>query len=635
MIRAASTTYVFRLYVSGAAPSSVAAIRNLRALCADLLPEQCEIEVVDIVQRPDRLAADNIVATPTLVRASPPPLRHVVGDLSDRAQALAGLDIGLAEVPGPAPRPAERGPPPDHPYRALVETLRQGVLLLDRGGRVLYCNPWCAARLGLTAESLLGVQIQEYVDPADHATFGALLEAGVHAAVDAEVRMRGAGRLPVPVRLAMTPYPEADTVRVCLLISDLTEERRVQAARRLLQEVAMDLSRAENVTVGLRHLLCRVCRFGGWIAGEAWLRDGARMRRRSVWAGSPSGEALVLADAGGEVRRGEGLAGEAWARGAEVWTDDVLRSPRLRRGRDARRAGVGAVLAVPVAARDEIVATMLFFLTERRDDDDALLPTVLAAVSQTGPLLQRRVAEEGLAASLREKDLLLRDLDDISHALAHDLRTPIRTITSFSQLVLEQCDANLGGSARGQLEAVVAAAKRMSRLINDAARLIEVPRALPARRKIDVRKIAQEVVWRLKARDPERDVVVKVDRSLRAHSDPNLARLVLEELLANAWSFTAGRSPATIRVGVMDAGGEHVFFVRDNGVGFDMSAAGKLFDPFTRLSSATHGTGMGLAVVRRAIARLGGRVWYESAPDAGTTFYFTLGPPEAPLAARE
>ncbi|MDP1788831.1 MAG: ATP-binding protein, partial [Rhodoglobus sp.] len=188
------------------------------------------------------------------------------------------------------------------------------------------------------------------------------------------------------------------------------------------------------------------------------------------------------------------------------------------------------------------------------------------------------------------------------------------------------------GSARGQLEAVVAAAKRMSRLINDAARLIEVPRTLPARRRVDVGKVAREVVSRLKAREPARDVVVEVDRSLHAYSDPNLARLVLEELLANAWSFSAGRSPATVRVGVMDEGGERVFFVRDNGVGFDMSAAGKLFDPFARLSSATPGTGMGLALVRRAITRLGGRVWYESAPDAGATFYFTLGPSEAPPA---
>lgn len=617
--------YAFRLYVAGTAPSSVEAIRNVRHLCAVELAGRWELEVIDVFQRPDRLGADGIVATPTLVRAAPLPIRHVVGGLSDRARLLAALEIGPMEAPG-APAGVATGAAPSEPHwRVLVETLRQGAVLLDVEGRVVYSNPWCAERLAVPAEALVGERLRERIAPEDRAAFDALLEAGVDATVDAELQVQGAVGPPIPMRVTICPFPQTGAARVVLLLSDLTEERRATAARQLLSETAMDISRAEVFDDALQLLLRRICEFAAWTVGEAWILDDGRMVRRSVWTKDPAAEALVRAGSGWALP-GEGLAGEAWARVAPVWIDDVGQSPGFLRRREAAEAGLGAALAIPVAARDRVVGVLLFFTAARRAEDEGLVPTVVVAVSQVGAIVQRRLAEEAVARTLVEKSLLAEELEDISRALAHDLRRPLRTIASFSQLVMDESGAELQPAARSRLEKVVTAAHHMGRVISDTERLLQVPRAVPAPGPVDLGGMARETLARLRAREPQRVVEVEIDDALRVVTDPALARVVVDELLENAWRFTAGRSPAHIRVGVQRGDEERTFFVRDDGVGIDPSLCGQAFDPFVQLSSRTPGTGIGLALVRRAVTRLGGRTWCDCEQDRGVTFYFTLGP---------
>lgn len=621
---APAARHAFRLYVAGTAPSSVEAIRNVRELCARELAGRWELEVIDVFQRPDRLAADGIVATPTLVRASPLPIRHVVGDLSDRARLLAALEIGAAPAAAEPPAADAGGPPAEPHWRVLVEALRQGAVLLDAAGRVVYTNPWCAERLAVSAEALLGTPLRARVAPTDRAAFDALLGAGTEATVDAEIQVQGADGPPIPMRVTICPFPETVPPRVVLLLSDLTEERRAAAARRLLWETATEIGRAEDFDEALRDLVRRICAFAGWPAGEAWIREDGRMRRRAVWTADPAAAPLV-ADEAPTVVEGKGLAGEAWARGAPTWTEE-LGTPTAR-AREVGRNGAGAALAVPVAAHDRVVGVLVFFTAARRAEDEGLVPTVVVAVSQVGPTLQRRLAEEAVARALREQRHLVEELEDISRALAHDLRRPLRTIVSFSQLLLDESGPELAPAARGRLEHVVSAALHMGRVIEDAERLLEVPRAVPAPRPFDLGRAARETLARLRARDPSREVVADVARPLRAVTDPALARLVLEELLENAWRFTATRSPAKLRVGVVRRDDERVYFVRDNGVGLEPAQCAKVFEPFVQLGGGTPGTGIGLALVRRAVTRLGGRAWCEGEPDRGATFYFTLGPP--------
>jgi len=219
-----------------------------------------------------------------------------------------------------------------------------------------------------------------------------------------------------------------------------------------------------------------------------------------------------------------------------------------------------------------------------------------------------------------------KELEAFSYSVSHDLRAPLRSIDGFSQALQEDYTARLDEEGRSHLRRVRAATQRMAHLIDDLLHLARVSRAELRSAPVDLSAVAQGVVAELRQREPRRAVeFVCVDQA-RVRGDPALLRVLLENLLGNAWKFTAQRRPARIEFGVSQQDGATAYFVRDNGAGFDMSYADKLFGAFQRLHSAKEfeGTGIGLATVQRIIHRHGGRVWAESAVDQGATFYFTV-----------
>ena len=230
-----------------------------------------------------------------------------------------------------------------------------------------------------------------------------------------------------------------------------------------------------------------------------------------------------------------------------------------------------------------------------------------------------------LAQQAVEMAALNRELATFAYSVSHDLRQPLRALDGFSRVLLERHAAALDDVGRGYLERLQAAARRMGALIDGLLRLSRVTRAEIARGPVALDLLARDVVAQLRAGAPERAVEVAIAPGLTAHADRPLAASLLENLLGNAWKFTAGRQPAQIAVGAAPDG---AWFVRDNGVGFDMAYADKLFGPFQRLHSPREfeGTGIGLATAQRIVHRHGGRIWAESAVGAGATFYFTLGP---------
>jgi light-regulated signal transduction histidine kinase (bacteriophytochrome) len=192
---------------------------------------------------------------------------------------------------------------------------------------------------------------------------------------------------------------------------------------------------------------------------------------------------------------------------------------------------------------------------------------------------------------------------------------------------LEDCADRLDEAGRGYLARIQAATRRMGQLIDDLLRLSRVARSEMQREAVDLSAIVTDVTAELRGRDPERQVEVVVAPGLTARGDQPLLQLVMENLLGNAWKFTARQEHARIEVGSATADGHTAFFVKDDGAGFDSAYADKLFTPFQRLHSAAEfeGTGIGLALVRRVVLRHGGRVWAEGAVGRGATFSFTLG----------
>jgi light-regulated signal transduction histidine kinase (bacteriophytochrome) len=219
-----------------------------------------------------------------------------------------------------------------------------------------------------------------------------------------------------------------------------------------------------------------------------------------------------------------------------------------------------------------------------------------------------------------------RELEAFSYSVSHDLRSPLRAIDGFSQALLEDCAPQLDATGRAHLLRVREATQRMGHLIDGLLSLSRLTRSELHVVPLDLSSLARDLVVALQRSDPERRVEIVIAPRLTAHGDAGLLRVVLDNLLNNAWKYTSHREQARIEVGREMIDGGPAFFVRDDGAGFDMAYAGKLFGAFQRLHTSDEfpGSGIGLATVQRIVHRHGGRVWAQSAVDQGATFYFTL-----------
>jgi signal transduction histidine kinase len=295
------------------------------------------------------------------------------------------------------------------------------------------------------------------------------------------------------------------------------------------------------------------------------------------------------------------------------------------------RINVHSYVVVPIRARQTIIGTLSLFRSgpDRGYTADDL--TMLQDVADRAGLaienarlyaeLERRVQQR-----TTELEAANRELEAFSYSVAHDLSAPVRTMGGFADALLEEQGARLDEQGRSYLDRIRNGSRRMAALIDDLLQLAQIARSPLHRQPVDLTAIGEAVIEELRQRHPDRSVTVEVTPGLRASADPTLVTVVLENLLANAWKFTGKRPRATIQLGRTEAG---VFFVRDDGVGFDLASAADLFQPFQRLHSRAEfeGSGVGLATVHRIVTRHEGRLWVESAPGAGATFYFTLGEP--------
>ena len=219
-----------------------------------------------------------------------------------------------------------------------------------------------------------------------------------------------------------------------------------------------------------------------------------------------------------------------------------------------------------------------------------------------------------------------RELEAFSYSVAHDLRSPLRSIDGFSQALLEDYASRLDEAGRQYLERIRASAQLMAQLIDDILMLARITRTELRPEEVDLSGLGRRTRARLEQSEPDRRVDFTIDEGLLARGDSRLLGVVVDNLLGNAWKFSAKKDEARIHFGVTEEAGERRFFVRDNGAGFDLAHASKLFGLFQRLHTRREfeGTGVGLATVHRIIQRHGGRVWADAKPGEGAVFYFTL-----------
>ncbi len=250
-------------------------------------------------------------------------------------------------------------------------------------------------------------------------------------------------------------------------------------------------------------------------------------------------------------------------------------------------------------------------------------------------LVERRTAqlkhatvqlEERVEERTAELQQALKELDSFSYSVSHDLRAPLRHLNSYANILLEDCMAECSGQAKEYLQRLVSVTAKMDSLIEGLLNLSRMSRAPLKLKKLNLSDMAAEMLNDLLEQHPKRTLTVTIKPGMVAKADPVLIRAVLDNLLSNAWKYTAKAAAAIIEVGSSSREGEVQFFVRDNGAGFDMTHTDKLFGAFQRLHSDGDypGIGIGLATAQRIIHRHGGKIWAKAEPGKGATFYFTL-----------
>jgi len=329
-----------------------------------------------------------------------------------------------------------------------------------------------------------------------------------------------------------------------------------------------------------------------------------------------------------------GLSGQETCRrikGSASWRDIPLIMHTALEEQDAMIEGINAGADDYIAKSSDLEVLRARVRAQLRrkqfeDENRNIREQLLQKELEVTVANSARELAETRAAFVEELERKNSELEAFSYSVSHDLRAPLRSIDGFSQLLLQDVAGKLDGKGEDYLRRVCESAQRMGEIIDDLLSLSRVGLAELRRDRIDLSGIAHDVFEELGKQHPNRKVELRIAERLPAEADSRLMRVAFDNLLGNAWKFTAKVPAGQIEIGAEQKQGGTVFFVRDNGAGFDMSYAENLFRPFQRLHSESEfpGTGIGLATVHRIIERHGGRIWAEGAVDHGATFYFTI-----------
>lgn len=496
------------------------------------------------------------------------------------------------------------------------------IVRTDGEGRIRWCNAGFDALIGKPHVEILGARLidllplespDQLVQPSLSGRYE-LKKADQHVVLEISSR-----------RGEITP--EGSTA--VFVIRDVTEKVRAEAAekdqaRQLRTLVHAGL--ALTSTLDIEQILPEVVKAAtrvvdGRSAVLRLLSDEGRLEIRAAHGMSLE----YMAKAAIDVAKSP-VAGRALVSGGPIAVEDLALRPDIPLQKPLLEEGIRAMLTVPIATHGRAlgVFTVHKAMPYRFTDDEISAVTLLAEQTATALELARLLHESEAREALLARQA--SELEAFTYAVSHDLRAPLRSMDGFSQALLEDYGDRLDTSGKDALQRVRAASQRMAQLIDDLLALSRVTRSELRRERVDLSALAREIAVELQAAEPGRQVDLVIAPGVVTTGDPGLLRVGLANLLGNAWKFTATHPRATIEFGVTTHAGQVVYFVRDDGVGFDMAYADKLFGAFQRLHRATEfrGSGVGLATVQRIIHRHGGRVWAEGAVERGATFYFTL-----------
>lgn len=420
-------------------------------------------------------------------------------------------------------------------------------------------------------------------------------------------------------------------------ILEIIERQRAEEEVRLLQTMTQAISEAGDFHSALGVALHQVCEATDWNFGEAWIPKLDRKALTCSPAYYESDDKLEKYRKLSESLTfppGIGLPGRAWLSQQPQWVQDVsmLSDSISLRSEMAKECGLKAGLGIPIIANEQVLAVLVFFMFESRAEDQRLVELVTTVATQLGWVIGRKQAEEEikqLNQDLQRRTIDLaaanKELEAFSYSVSHDLRAPLRAINGFSRILSNEYATQLAPEAKRYLQMTQHNAQQMGQLIDDLLSFSRLGRSQLKKQQVAPTAIVYDVLTALRHEQENREIEILISDLPTCQGDWALLKQVWINLLANALKFTRQRQIARIEVGY-EQEDEVVYFVKDNGVGFDMQYVHKLFGVFQRLHRAEEydGTGVGLAIVRRIIERHGGRVWAKAEVNQGATFYFTL-----------
>ncbi len=416
------------------------------------------------------------------------------------------------------------------------------------------------------------------------------------------------------------------------LAAELVEANKVLAddleAMKILQEIGMLFLHEESLEQILSQVLDAAIAISGADFGNIQIMNPkTSCLQIAVQHGFPQ----WWLDFWNSVVEGKGVCGTALRSGERVILEDIEQRP-IFAGTEAleiqQKAGVRAVQSTPLVSRSGNLLGMFsthYKAPHRPTDRELRLMDLLAR--HAADFIEEARLKEMLETRAAELEGANRELEAFNYTVAHDLRKPLTIVNGYCHAIRELCGAKLDEECRMYIREAEDGTWRMNRLIDTLLDFSQVARLEPRRQRVNLSGLAQTVTDELKLTDPSRRATFRIAEGISVIGDADLLRVVLENLLGNAWKYTAIREEAIIEFGMTEIEEEKACFVRDNGPGFAKEDADKLFLPFQRLPGAEKevGFGIGLATVDRIIRRHGGRVWAEAEPGKGAMFRFTLG----------
>ena len=503
-------------------------------------------------------------------------------------------------------------------YRRLFETAQDGILILDAlNGEITDINPFLINILGYSKEELLNKKLWDIGFFSDKAAsrqvFQELQDKGYVRYKDLPLRTKD-GR-PMYVEFVSNVYPiDGEKVIQCN-IRDITESKRIEDTLTFLLQASEN---HETFFNGLAQHLSQHLEMG-YVCIDELEGDSLTAQTVAVYNNGAieNNSSYALKDT---------PCGAAVGKTICCFPREVHKLfPKDAALQDLKAESyIGVTLFSATGKPIGLIAVIGQKPLENRDLAESVLR--LASI-RAARELERKQAEELLEKQYEKEKELRQEVESFSYSISHDLRAPLRALDGFSEAVLFDYKDKLDAQGQDYLNRIRAASQTMSQLINDMLKLSRITRTAMQEEMVDISELVKSIAVELQESQPERKVKFVIASGILVAGDPGLLDICLKNLLENAWKYTSKNPNALIEFWKTQHNGEKVFFVRDNGIGFDMTYGDKLFQPFQRLHTDKEylGTGIGLAIVKRVIRRHGGRIWAESEIGKGTTFYFTIG----------